>query len=326
MANDLFDIPDWRLLRYFSVVAEEGSLRRAADRLYMTQPPLSRHMRHLEEMLGLTLFERHSRGLTLTEAGLAVLRIARPVLESQDAAGSRLRRLGHGRSKPKAPLSVGLTTAFEQGVFAGFIKKLDTLNGSPVRYVRQPSPQLARGVHRGRLNASLVALPLDAAGVHAIPLPYAEPLLAALPAAWLADLPRAGNGAASLQDLNGKTLFWFRRENNPAYFDHMRGIFTHVGFAPVYLEEPEEHDVLLARIAQGDGMGILPRSFSAIGRRGVVFCPLAEGGLLELRLGLVLQAGGYYGTDGSADQEDEPETASQLRRIITEAAHFLGTA
>ena len=78
MANDLFDIPDWRLLRYFSVVAEEGSLRRAADRLYMTQPPLSRHMRHLEEMLGLTLFERHSRGLTLTEAGLEVLRIARP--------------------------------------------------------------------------------------------------------------------------------------------------------------------------------------------------------------------------------------------------------
>lgn len=326
MANDLFDIPDWRLLRYFSVVAEEGSLRRAADRLYMTQPPLSRHMRHLEEMLGLTLFERHSRGLTLTEAGLEVLRIARPVLESQDDAGSRLRRLRHGGSKPKTPLSVGLTTAFEQGVFAGFIKKLDTLNGSPVRYVRQPSPQLARGVHRGRLNASLVALPLEAAGVHAIPLPYAEPLLAALPAAWLADLPRAGNGAASLQDLNGKTFFWFRRENNPAYFDHMRGIFTHVGFAPVYLEEPEEHDVLLARIAQGDGMGILPRSFSAIGRRGVVFCPLAEGELLELRLGLVLQAGGYYGTDDSADQEDEPETASQLRQIITEAAHFLGTA
>ncbi|WP_308584850.1 LysR family transcriptional regulator [uncultured Desulfovibrio sp.] len=144
MANDLFDIPDWRLLRYFSVVAEEGSLRRAADRLYMTQPPLSRHMRHLEEMLGLTLFERHSRGLTLTEAGLEVLRITRPVLEAQDAAGLRLRRLGHDRNGSEAPLSIGLTTAFEQGIFAGFIKRLDTLNGSPVRYVRQSSPQLAR--------------------------------------------------------------------------------------------------------------------------------------------------------------------------------------
>ncbi|WP_308584848.1 LysR substrate-binding domain-containing protein [uncultured Desulfovibrio sp.] len=171
-----------------------------------------------------------------------------------------------------------------------------------------------------------MALPLDAAGVHLSPLPYAEPLLAALPAAWVAGLPHAGNGAVKLQDLNGRPLFWFRRENNPAYFDHMRGIFTHVGFAPVYLEEPEEHDVLLARIAQGDGMGMLPRSFSAIGRRDVVFCPLAEGELLELRLGLALQVGGDYGTDGSAHEGDEPETTSRLPQIIAEAAHFLGMA
>ena len=326
MANDLFDIPDWRLLRYFSVVAEEGSLRRAADKLYMTQPPLSRHMRHLEEMLGITLFERHSRGLTLTKAGLEVLRIARPVLEAQDAARLLLRRLGHGGNGSEAPLSIGLTTAFEQGIFSGFMKKLDTLRDNPVRYVRQSSPQLARGISRGRLNAALVALPLEIPGVRVSPLPYAEPLLAALPAAWLAGLHHDSQEPIRLQNLNGRPLFWFRRENNPAYFDHMRGIFTHMGFTPVYLEEPEEHDVLLARIAQGDGMGMLPRSFSAIGRRGVVFCPLAEGELLELRLGLALQMGGDYGPEDSAQEGDEPETTSQLRQIIAEAAHFLGTA
>ena len=52
MTNDLFDTPDWRLLRYFSIIAEEASMRRAAERLFMTQPPLSRHMKRLEEMLG----------------------------------------------------------------------------------------------------------------------------------------------------------------------------------------------------------------------------------------------------------------------------------
>lgn len=326
MANDLFDIPDWRLLRYFSVVAEECSLRRAADRLYMTQPPLSRHMRHLEEMLGITLFERHSRGLTLTESGVEVLRIARPVLEAQDAAGHRLRKLGHGGNGSEAPLSIGLTTAFEQGIFSGFMKKLDILRGNPVRYVRQPSPQLARGISRGRLNAALVALPLEVPGVRVSPLPYAEPLLAALPHAWLAALQHDSQEPIRLQSLNGRPLFWFRRENNPVYFDHMRGIFAHMRFAPVYLEEPDEYDVLLARIAQGDGMGLLPRSFSAIGRRDVVFCPLAEGELLELRLGLALQTGGDYDSDGSTDQGDEPETTSQLRQILAEAAHFLGTA
>lgn len=326
MANDLFDIPDWRLLRYFSVVAEECSLRRAADRLYMTQPPLSRHMRHLEEMLGITLFERHSRGLTLTESGVEVLRIARPVLEAQDAARLLLRRLGHGGNGSEAPLSIGLTTAFEQGIFSGFMKKLDILRGNPVRYVRQPSPQLARGISRGRLNAALVALPLEVPGVRVSPLPYAEPLLAALPHAWLAALQHDSQEPIRLQSLNGRPLFWFRRENNPVYFDHMRGIFAHMRFAPVYLEEPDEYDVLLARIAQGDGMGLLPRSFSAIGRRDVVFCPLAEGELLELRLGLALQTGGDYDPDGSTDQGDEPETTSQLRQILAEAAHFLGTA
>lgn len=325
MANDIFDIPDWRLLRYFSVIAEESSLRRAADRLCMTQPPLSRHMKRLEEMLGLTLFTRHSKGLTLTKEGLAVLRMARPVLAAQDDAGKRLRALGQDAARDNAPLSIGLTTAFEQGIFAGFIRQMDALTGSParpVRYVRQPSPQLARGVQRGKLDAALVALPLEIPGVRICPLPHAEPLLAALPAAWLAALPLGSNNVVRLQSLSGKPLFWFKREANPAYFDHMRGIFAHVGFAPVYQEEPEEYDVLLARIAQGDGMGLLPRSFSAIGRQGLVFCPLAEAALLELQLGLALQAHDVDATDGKSSAAAQP-AAAQLEQLVTAAAAFL---
>ncbi len=323
MANDIFALPDWRLLRYFSVIAEESSLRRAADRLYMTQPPLSRHMKRLEEMLGVTLFTRHSKGLTLTQEGLAVLRIARPVLEAQDAASERLRELGHAKAI-SAPLSIGLTTAFEQGIFARFIKQIATQKGSPARYVRQPSPQLARGIRRGRLDAALVALPLEAPGVRIVPLNYTEPLLAALPATWLAAQPSINKNPMRIQSLSGRGLFWFRRESNPAYFDHMHGIFAHVGFAPVYLEEPEEYDVLLARIAQGDGMGLLPRSFSAIGRNGVVFCPLAEQSLLGLQLGLAIKADGTDAPGGNANADQDRESASDLEQIICAAAPYLG--
>ena len=327
MANDIFDIPDWRLLRYFSVIAEESSLRRAADRLCMTQPPLSRHMKRLEEMLGLTLFTRHSKGLTLTKEGHAVLRMARPVLAAQDEAGKRLRALGQDNIRSNAPLSIGLTTAFEQGIFAGFIRQMDALTGGtarPVRYVRQPSPQLARGVQRGKLDAALVALPLEVPGVRISPLPHAEPLLAALPAAWLAALPLGSNNVVRLQSLSGKPLFWFKREANPAYFDHMRGIFAHVGFAPVYLEEPEEYDVLLARIAQGEGMGLLPRSFSAIGRKGLVFCPLAQAALLELRLGLAQRASDADTTGGKASANERPGAGAQLEQMVSAAVPFLG--
>ena len=317
MTNDLFENPDWRLLRYFSIIAEEGSMRRAAERLYMTQPPLSRHMKRLEETLGVTLFTRHSKGLTLTGQGQAVLRIARPVLEAQDAAGKSLRALGHRPDNEGEHLAIGLTTAFEQGVYAGFIQYMVTHWHGPLQFVRQASPHLARAVRQGRLNAALVALPLDAPGLRVCPLPYAEPLFAALPAAWA----QANNKQICLQNFSRKCLFWFHRESNPAFFDHMRGLFAHVGFMPEYLEEPEEYDVLLARIAQAEGMGLLPRSFSAIGRKGVVFQPIEQASLMQMHLGLLLPSGAVQ--DVCGDKATRP-AANPLQDLINAAAKHLG--
>lgn len=327
MTNDLFEKSDWRLLRYFSIIAEEASMRRAAERLFMTQPPLSRHMKRLEEMLGVTLFTRHSKGLTLTSQGQAVLRIVRPVLQAQDAAGKSLLALGQRTAKAGAPLAIGLSTAFEQGIFAGFVRHMQEHWHGPAQFVRHSSPQLARAVRQGRLDAALVALPLDAPGLSVSPLPYTEPLLAALPTAWATAWAEANKKQnrqrMRLQDMNGRTLFWFRREANPAFFDHMRGLFAHVGFAPEYIEEPEEYDVLLARIAQGEGMGLLPRSFSAIGRQGVVFQPLEEDSLMQMRLGLILPA-------SHEDRDTRPENArsddapDQLQEVLTAAAGHLG--
>ena len=327
MTNDLFHTPDWRLLRYFSIIAEEASMRRAAERLFMTQPPLSRHMKHLEEMLGVTLFTRHSKGLTLTSQGQAVLRIVRPVLQAQDAAGKSLLALGQRAAKAGAPLAIGLSTAFEQGVFAGFVQHLQAQWHGPVQFVRHSSPQLARAVRQGRLDAALVALPLDAPGLRVSPLPYAEPLLAALPeswaAAWAETNKKQNRQRIRLQDMNGRNLFWFRREANPAFFDHMRGLFAHVGFAPEYIEEPEEYDVLLARIAQAEGMGLLPRSFSAIGRQGVFFQPLEEDSLLQMRLGLILPAS-HEDRDTRRENARSDDASGQLQEILTAAAGHLG--
>ena len=327
MTNDLFHTPDWRLLRYFSIIAEEASMRRAAERLFMTQPPLSRHMKHLEEMLGVTLFTRHSKGLTLTSQGQAVLRIVRPVLQAQDAAGKSLLALGQRAAKAGAPLAIGLSTAFEQGVFAGFVQHLQAQWHGPVQFVRHSSPQLARAVRQGRLDAALVALPLDTPGLRVSPLPYAEPLLAALPeswaAAWAETNKKQNRQRIRLQDMNGRNLFWFRREANPAFFDHMRGLFAHVGFAPEYIEEPEEYDVLLARIAQAEGMGLLPRSFSAIGRQGVFFQPLEEDSLLQMRLGLILPAS-HEDRDTRRENARSDDASGQLQEILTAAAGHLG--
>lgn len=259
---------DIRLLRYFAVVAEENNMSRAAQRLFMSQPPLSRHIRQLEERLGVTLFERHSKGLTLTNDGVRVLEIIRPLLAQQEKTYQALSQLAQTEAKS---LRLGLTTAFEQGVFAALEAQIDV----SLQIIRHSSPELVRQVRRGKLDAALVALPLETSNLVVSPLDWHEPLIAALPAHW----PEAEMASLSLALLNSRPLFWFRRERNPVFFDYTRQIFQREGYAPSCLEEPLEHDVLLARIAHGDGLSILPSSFTAIHRQGVVFRPLQASNL-----------------------------------------------
>lgn len=288
---------DIRLLRYFAVVAEENNISRAAQRLFMSQPPLSRHIRQLEERLGVTLFVRHTKGLTLTNEGLRVLEIVRPLLELQDKTWAALSQLAPDGAQS---LRLGLTTAFEQGVFAELETQLNT-RVETLRLVRQSSPDLVRQVRRGKLDAAVVALPLETVGLAVTPLDWHEPLIAALPAIW----SEAGIASLPLAALNHRPLFWFSRERNPAFFDATRARFQRVGYAPSCLEEPLEHDVLLARIAHGDGLSLLPASFAAIQRQGVVFRPLSDGEL-SIQAGLVML----------------PENASRLQWLKSEMPSF----
>lgn len=251
---------DIRLLRAFAVVAEENNISRAAQRLFISQPPLTRHIRHLEAQLGVTLFQRHSKGLILTDAGREVLEMIQPLLALQERTLAALSELA--ANSPQA-LRLGVTTAFEQGIFAAVEAALSE-HTRALHITRHASPALAQQVRKGKLDAALVALPLNTEGLRLHPLPYHEPLIAALPASW----PEAARPGLTLSALNHRPLFWFKRERNPGFFDYTRRIFDRAGYAPTYVEEPAEHDVLLARIARGEGMILLPASFSAIQRQG----------------------------------------------------------
>lgn len=281
MTTSLLHSLDLRLLRNFAVVAQENNMSRAAQRLFMSQPPLSRQIRQLEERLGLALFVRHTKGLTLTDEGQRVLEIIRPLLALQDKTYATLSKL----AKTGEPsLRFGLTTAFEQGFYAALETRL-TQRVAALNIVRHASPELVRQVRRGKLDAALVALPLESAGLTVIPLTLQEPLIAALPMHW----PEADAESLTLNALNARPLFWFKRERNPAFFDYTRDIFRRAGYTPSCIEEPLEHDVLLARIARGDGLSLFPASFAVIQRGGVVFRPLSDNSL-SLGSGLVMLA------------------------------------
>lgn len=278
---------EFHWLWYFAVVAEERSLRRAAERLFMSEPPLSRQIRALEERLGFALFRRHSRGLALTAEGERVRAALGPLLALQDLVFGELAQL----SATAPALSLGLTTAVEQGIFADLEAELRAGAGAAPRLARAPSPRLAREVLRGRLDAAVVALPLEIPalpeGFSVTPLGHKEALMAVLPESWPRGRASRAGAPLRLRELSGAPLFWFRREENPAWFDHTLAVFRQAGFAPRLLEEAPEHDVLLARIARGEAMGLFPASFAAIRREGVRYAPLEEGPLLTLRLGLV---------------------------------------
>ncbi len=89
-------------IRYFVAVAEEGHVSRAAKKLHISQPPLSRHIRTLEEELGTELFERTARGMRVLPAGEAFLKHAREILATVDRAVAELRDLTKAGSRAPA--------------------------------------------------------------------------------------------------------------------------------------------------------------------------------------------------------------------------------
>jgi DNA-binding transcriptional LysR family regulator len=286
---------DSRSLRQFVAVAETLSFRQAAETLHISQPPLSRAIRQMEGRLGTSLFERNTQSVTLTPAGQRLLPLARRILrlltEAQEAVSAR--------QLPER-MRIGVTSAVESQWFQKVERALEAKGVQPV--VRSDtSPRLARQLARARLDAAFIALPTHAPGLQ-VDVLERQPLIAVLPAGHRL----ARRRTVSLGELSDDALFWFRRARQPAFFDHCRAVFERHGYAPALLEEPEDHHVLLAAVASGRGVALLPASFAALRRAGVIYKPLREGADLHVGIGL-------------ATSGDRPDVRQFLLRAVRAA-------
>ncbi|NML17789.1 LysR family transcriptional regulator [Azohydromonas caseinilytica] len=280
MSNPL----DSRALRLFVAVAQTLNFRQAAEVLHMSQPPLSRGIRELEQRLGVSLFERNTRVVALTRAGALLLpralRILRLLEEARDALT--------GAAEVSA-LRIGLTTAVAPSWFDDLEGRLQAQwPGARIELCFGSSPQLVRQLRGGRLQAAFIALPAECAGLQVEELER-YPLCVALPATH----PLSRRRRIRLEQLCGEALFWFERRRQPAFFDHCRAVFARSGLQPrQWLKEPVDHHVLMAEVAAGKGIALLPSTFRTLRRRGVAYRPLAEGEALSVGIGLCVPPAG----------------------------------
>lgn len=267
---------DLRQLRYFATVAECGSFRAAAERLHLSQPPLSRQVQALERALGAPLLERRADGVALTPAGREVLARAQALLGEAEA----LAGLFAGPARATGRLRIGITAAVTVADRARLARAWQrALPGTALALEPGFSRDLLPALKEGRLAFALVGLPGDVTGLETRPVQSSR-LGAALPASHRL----ARRRVVSLLDVTDLPLFWIPRAHNPAYHDFCLRYFRRIGYRPeTIVVEPGQLQTL-ERIAQGEGWTIPNGASLGTKVRGVAYRELAEGDDLAVRV------------------------------------------
>ncbi|HBO3383605.1 LysR substrate-binding domain-containing protein [Pseudomonas aeruginosa] len=261
-----------RHLRYFIAVAEELHFGRAAERLGISQPPLSQQIQALEEEIGARLFERTNRRVELTDAGRLFLDESRQVLAQVDKAVLLARRAHLGEL---GELKIGFTSS------APFTSTIP----SSIHAFRKAYPDVhldlqemsSRQVLKALLEESLqvgvirpLALP-DA--VHWVEL-FREPLVAVL----RADHPLAAGSedGLAIAALAEEPFVFFLRSYGTGLYDQVIALTRQAGFSPRIAQEASEAMTIIGLVSAGLGVSILPASFRRTRVDGVVYRTLSD--------------------------------------------------
>ena len=263
-----------RHLRYFVAVAEERHFGRAAARLRIAQPPLSRQIQALEAELGFMLFERTRRQVELTPAGATLLAHARGVFDAVDLAVHEARRANQGET---GRLVVAYPSTFAYSGLPELVRAFRGKFPSVELALRELAPQQQLDALRDqRVDVGFIRAPVDEPGL-TTELVRSEPLVAALPTGH----PLASRKMIALSLLAKEPFVMFPRVRGPAYFDQLIRLCNNAGFTPRIVQEAPQLDIV-SLVAAGLGVSILPSSIRKFRRSGIVLRPLVGGPRTEL--------------------------------------------
>lgn len=280
-----------RLLRYFMAVTEAGQLTAAAERLGLQQPPLSQQIQGLERRLGLQLFERHPKGVRLTEAGAVLAVEARRLLDAAAQLQARMHELATGE---RGRLRIAFTSSAAAHAFTPH-----TLRAARQRFPQvelqivgeRNAAEVTEDVESGRLHAGFLRAPVARPdGVMMEPL-LSEGMVAALPL----DHALATRRRVHLADLHAQPTVLVRRPGAPGLYAELLARCAAQGAAPRVVAEVERMMTALNLVAAGVGLCVVPASMQGAHPRAIAYRPLARQAGLSAPLTLAYRSDRCHG-------------------------------
>lgn len=268
---------DARQLRHFVAVAETLHFGRAAERLGMTQPPLSQSIQALEQEIGMALFRRTKRSVSLTGTGAEWLPAVRAVLDGMASLPEIARRLRDGEA---GRLELSFVSSADYSVLPELVRRY-TVQYPEVELTltEATSDVQITELLEGRGHAGLVIPP--AHGTLPPPLAYqrlvSEPLIAAVPANWLENgRLKLTRGRLSPAEIIGAPLIVFPRQSAPAFHDLVTDYYAACGGHARIAQQAIQMQTIISLVSAEMGIALVPESLRHLARTGVCYVGLQK--------------------------------------------------
>lgn len=259
-----------RHLRSFVAVAAERNFTRAADRLGIAQPPLSRHIKELEQELDTVLFDRGSRPVRLTEAGRILYEQVVQILARIDQIPKTVQQYA---SAAQPRFVTGVVSSIMHGALAEMVRRFRARAAdTEVELVEMTTIEQVAALKAGRIDAGLGRIRVDDPAIRREVL-FQEPLVAALSPT---DMPERQTGGISLEALAEGTLIIYPSQPRPSYADQLLTILRDHGCSPNKIIEVREVQTALGLVAAQSGRAIVPASMQHIQRADICYLPISE--------------------------------------------------
>ncbi|GAA4488014.1 LysR substrate-binding domain-containing protein [Gluconacetobacter asukensis] len=260
---------DIRQMRYFVVLAETLHFGRAAERLHLSQPPLSRQIAALEKELGVRLLERHSRHATLTHAGRRFLADSKAVLAAFDQACLNAQLAERGQL---GELSIGFMMYATYTVIPGLVRRYVANYPMVHTRLREVVPgSLAADILAGRFDAGIMFDPGFIRGLETSAI-LSEPLCLAVPS----DHPLAVRPLIEAKDLEDEPLIAAPVEVSSMLRDAIVQYCRSGGFEPTIRLETQLQHTIVNLVAEGLGIALVPQGIRKVTVAGTIFRDLED--------------------------------------------------